>query len=203
MRPLWIRGLALGLGVSVGGPGVLPAQSGVELAPVVGVYAALMNTIEVADGTTAKQATAWAAGGRVSLNTHRKVGFEGTFMYSPSDVEVSAGASGGAASLGLVNVRAVFFLAPPEARVRFYLAGGGAVIFRSGEFYSAFSGGTTDVGGNVAAGLRFHIGRVIGRVEVESYLYSVNLKSAGGFETGSQFQADLIGSVSVAIPLGG
>ena len=89
------------------------------------------------------------------------------------------------------------------ARVRFYLAGGGAVIFRSGEFYSAFSGGTTDVGANVAAGLRFHLGRVIGRVEVESYLYSVNLKSAGGFETGSQFQADLIGSVSVAIPLGG
>jgi hypothetical protein len=200
--PLLIRGLALGLGVSVGGSVFLSAQSGVELAPVVGVYTALMNTIEVSDGTTAQQGTAWAVGGRVSLNSLRKVGFEGTVMYSPSDVETSAGASGGSASLGFVNVRAVYFLAPPVARVRFYLAGGGAIIFRSGEFYNAFSG-TTDVGGNVAAGLRFHLGRVIGRVEVESYLYSVNLKSAGGFETGSQFQADLIGSVSVAIPLGG
>ena len=200
--PLRIRGLALGLGILVGGSGFLSAQSGVEVAPVVGVYTALMNTIEVSDGTTAQQATAWVAGGRVSLNSLRKVGFEGTVMYSPSDVEASAGGAGAPASLGLVNVRAVFFLAPPVARMRFYLAGGGAIIFRNGEFYDPFSG-TTDVGANVAAGLRFHLGRVIGRVEVESYFYSVNLKSAGGLETGSQFQADLIGSVSVAIPLGG
>ncbi len=199
---LWRRCLALAVGGLVGGTGSLRAQSGIELAPVVGVYTALMNTIEVADGTTAQQATAWTAGGRVSFNSLRRVGFEATVMYTPSDVEASAGATGGAASIGFVNARAVFFLAPPTARARFYLAGGGAIIIRSGDFYNAFSG-TTDVGANVAAGLRFSLGRVIGRAEVESYLYSVNLMSAGGFETGSQFQADLVGSISVAIPLGG
>lgn len=199
---LYARGLALGLTVTVMSGSSLNGQGGIELAPVVGVYAALMNTIEVSDGTAAKQATAWTAGARVSFNSLRKVGFEATAMYTPSDVETSAGAIGGPASIGFLNVRAVFFLAPPEARMRFYLAGGGAVIFRGGEFYDTFSG-TTDVGANVAAGLRFNLGRVIGRVEAESYLYSVNLKTAGGFETGSQFQADLIGSVSVAIPLGG
>ncbi len=200
--PRFRSSLVLGLGASFWGVSSLHAQSGIELAPVVGVYTALQNTIEVSDGTTAQQATAWAAGGRVSFNSLKKVGFEATVLYTPSDVEASAGATGGAANVGFLNARAVFFLAPPVARIRFYLAGGGAIIFRGGEFYSTFSG-TTDVGANVAAGVRFHLGRVIGRVEVESYLYSVNLMSAGGFETGSQFQADLIGSVSVAIPLGG
>jgi len=200
--PLYTRGLALGLAVTVASGSSLNGQVGVELAPVIGVYAPLMNTIEVSDGTTAKQATAWTAGARVSFNSLKKIGFEATVMYTPSDVEASAGATGGPASVGFLNARAVFFLAPPAARMRFYLAGGGAVIFRGGEFYDTFSG-TTDVGANVAVGLRFNLGRVIGRVEAESYLYSVDLSTAGGFQTGSQFQADLIGSVSVAIPIGG
>ena len=188
---------------ALAGTTALQAQSGVELAPVIGVYSALTNTIEVSDGTSAKQATAWAAGARVSFNTRRKVGFEASALYSPSDVNASSGATGGPASLVLVNARAVWFLAPAVERTRFYLAGGGALIFRSGEFYDAFSGGTTDVGLNVAVGGRFNFGAVFGRVEVESYLYSVNLKTAGGFETGSKLQADLVASVSVAIPLGG
>ena len=101
----------------------------------------------------------------------------------------------------LIDARGVVSFGQPGARTRFYLAGGPAVIIRSGEFYQDF-GGTTDIGGNVAAGLRIDLGKVSGRVEVESYLYSVNLTGAGGLMTGSELQIDLIASVSVAIPLG-
>jgi hypothetical protein len=87
------------------------------------------------------------------------------------------------------------------ARTRFYLAGGPAVIIRNGEFYQGFEG-TIDIGGNVAAGLRVALGKVSGRVEVGSYLYSVSLTGAGGLMTSSELQVDLIASVSVAIPLG-
>ncbi len=179
----------------------LEAQGGIELAPVLGVYVPLQSVIVQSDGTSAKQATAVAIGGRVSVATHRKVSFDGTVTYVPSDVTASAGASGGSASLLLINARGVVTFGQQGARTRFYLAGGPAVIIRNGEFYQDF-GGTTDIGGNVATGLRIDLGKVSGRVELESYLYSVNLTGAGGLMTGSELQIDLIASVSVAVPLG-
>ncbi len=77
------------------------------------------------------------------------------------------------------------------------------MIIRGGEFYQDFNG-TTDVGGTVAVGLRLALGKVSGRVEAESYLYSVNLTGSGGgaLSTGSQFQSDVVISASVAIPVG-
>lgn len=179
----------------------LVAQGGVELAPVLGVYLPLQSVIVQADGTSAKQATAVAIGGRISVATHRKVSFDGTVTYLPSDVNASAGASGGSSSLLLIDARGVVSFGQAGAKTRFYLAGGPAVIIRNGEFYQDFEG-TTDVGANVGAGLRIRLGKVIGRVEVESYLYSISLQGAGNLTTGSQFQTDLIASVSVAIPLG-
>jgi hypothetical protein len=179
----------------------LAAQGGIELAPVLGVYVPLHSVIVQSDGTSAKQATAVAIGGRVSVGTHRKVSFDGTVTYVPSGVTASAGASGGSASLLLIDARGVVAFARDAARTRFYVAGGPAIIIRNGEFYQDF-GGTIDIGGNVAAGLRIDLGKVSGRVEVESYLYSVNLTGAGGLMTGSELQIDLIASVSVAIPLG-
>jgi len=181
--------------------GSLEAQGGVELAPVLGAYVPLQSVIVQSDGTSAKQATAVAIGGRVSVGTHRKVSFDGTVTYVPSDVNASAGASGGPASLLLIDARGVVSFGQAGARTRFYLAGGPAVIVRNGEFYQGFEG-TIDIGGNVAAGLRIALGKVSGRVEVGSYLYSVSLTGAGGLMTSSELQVDLIASVSVAIPLG-
>lgn len=182
--------------------GSLKAQGGaVELAPVVGVYVPLRSVIVQADGTSAKQATAAAVGGRISVGTRGKVSFDGTVTYVPSDVNASAGASGGSSSLLLIDARGVVSFGHAEAKTRFYVAGGPAVIIRNGEFYQGFQG-TTDIGGNVAVGLRIALGKVSGRVEVGSYLYSVTLTGAGNLTTGSEFQADLLASVSVAIPLG-
>jgi hypothetical protein len=181
--------------------GSLEAQGGVELAPVLGVYVPLQSIIVQSDGTSAKQATAVAIGGRVSVGTHRKVSFDGTVTYVPSDVNASAGASGGPASLLLIDARGVVSFGQAGATTRVYLAGGPAVIIRNGEFYQGFEG-TIDIGGNVAAGLRMALGKVSGLVELGSYLYSVSLTGAGGLMTSSELQVDLIASVSVAIPLG-
>ena len=153
------------------------------------------------DGTSAKQTTAVAIGARVSAATHRKVGFDGTVTYVPSDVTASSGATGGSSSLVLIDARAVMSFGQAGSKTRFYVAGGPAIIIRNGEFYQDFEG-TTDIGGNVAAGLRIALGKVNGRVEVEGYLYSVSLTGAGNLTTGSEFQTDLIISASVAIPLG-
>lgn len=193
--------LVFGVVLAAGPIRLLVAQGGVELAPVLGVYVPLQSVIVQADGTSAKQATAVAIGGRISAATHRKVSFDGTVIYVPSDVNASAGASGGSSSLLLIDARGVVSFGQAGAKTRFYLAGGPAVIIRNGEFYQDFDG-TTDIGGNVAAGLRMVLGKVSGRVEVASYLYSVNLTGAGSLSTGSELQVDLIASVSVAIPLG-
>jgi len=193
--------LVFGAALAAAPMGSLEAQGGVELAPVLGVYVPLQSVIVQSDGTSAKQATAVAIGGRVSVGTHRKVSFDGTVTYVPSDVNASAGASGGPASLLLIDARGVVSFGQAGARTRFYLAGGPAVIIRNGEFYQGFEG-TIDIGGNVAAGLRIALGKVSGRVEVGSYLYSVSLTGAGGLMTSSELQVDLIASVSVAIPLG-
>jgi hypothetical protein len=193
--------LVFGAALATAPMGSLEAQGGVELAPVLGVYVPLQSVIVQSDGTSAKQATAVAIGGRVSVRTHRNVSFDGTVTYVPSDVNASAGASGGPASLLLIDGRGVVSFGRAGARTRFYLAGGPAVIIRNGEFYQGLEG-TIDIGGNVAAGLRIALGKVSGRVEVGSYLYSVSLTGAGGLMTSSELQVDLITSVSVAIPLG-
>jgi len=179
----------------------LIAQGGIELAPVLGVYVPLQSVIVQPDGTSAKQATSVAIGARVSAATHRKVSFDGTVTYVPSDVTASSGATGGSSSLVLIDARAVMSFGQAGSKTRFYVAGGPAIIIRNGEFYQDFEG-TTDIGGNVAAGLRIALGKVSGRVEVEGYLYSVSLTGAGNLTTGSEFQTDLIISASVAIPLG-
>jgi hypothetical protein len=193
--------LAFGVALAAAPMGSLKAQGGVELAPVLGVYVPLQSVIVQPDGTSAKQTTAAAIGARISAATHRKVGFDGTVTYVPSDVTASSGATGGSSSLVLIDARAVLSFGPVGSRTRFYVAGGPAVIIRNGEFYQDF-GGTTDIGGNVAAGLRIALGKVSGRVEVEGYLYSASLTGAGNLTTGSELQTDLIISASVAIPLG-
>lgn len=200
MRWLPIRAGVLSLGPSVVMAGVLPAQ-GVQIGPLVGVYYAALNVIEQSDGTSAKQATSVALGARFSAATQNKISFDGTITYVPSDVTATNGASGGSARLLLLSARGLMAFGAAESRTRFYLAGGPAIIIRNGDFYADFQG-TTDVGGNVAAGVRIALGRMVGRVEVESYLYAVDLQGAGGLSTGSELQADMVASATFAIPLG-
>jgi len=201
MARRWFPVLA-GLLVALGSPAA--AQGGMELTPLLGAYTSLTNVIELGDGTSASQSTALAVGVRASLAPERPLSAEAAITFTPSDVSASAGATGGASSLILVNARGVWNLGRPAAPARPYVAVGGALILRDGEFYEGFSG-TTDVGGNVAAGLRVALGRVQGRVEVEGYLYSIDLagSNVASLSTGSQFQADLVVSAAVAIPLGG
>lgn len=174
---------------------------GVEVGLMAGVYQPVRNTIEQSDGTSAKQKTAVALGARLSAGTDRKIGFDGTVAYVPSDVEASMGATGGPANLLLVSARAVLALGAPNSPSRLYLAAGPAVVVRNGEFYDGFQG-TTDVGANAGLGFRFPLGSLVGRVEAETYVYSVNLKGAGNLSTGSELQADVIISATLALPLG-
>jgi len=122
-------------------------------------------------------------------------------FYTGSDVDATNGATGGDASLLLFSLRGIYYLTPPVLPARFYLAAGGALVVRDGDFYEGFNG-TSDLGGNVAVGLRAGLGSVGVRIEVEDYVYPVNLKSAGGFETGSRLQNDLVGSLALSIPFG-
>ena len=199
MVRLPIRTVVLGSVLTAALAGLLPAQ--VQIGPLVGAYYATRNVIEQSDGTSAKQATSVALGARISAATQNKIGFDGSITYVPSDVTATNGASGGSADLLLLSARGLMAFGAAESRTRFYLAAGPAIIVRNGEFYADFDG-TTDFGGDVAVGVRLALGKVVGRVEVESYLYAVNLKGAGGLSTGSELQADIVASATIAIPLG-
>ncbi len=183
-------------------PSQLAAQLVPEVTPYAGAYHALSPTIELADGTSATQQTALLLGARLTMAPLGIVGLEGSVAWSPSNVEATAPATGGSASLFLVSARAIFNLIPLGPAGGLYAAAGGGVVARSGDFYQGLTG-TTSFGGNVALGVRLGLGGVVKlRLEVEDFIYSVSLESAGGAATDSKLQNDLAGTVALSLPIG-
>jgi hypothetical protein len=175
-----------------------------------------------------KQKNSVAIGGRVSGWFSGRIGAEGTFTYSFSDLDVmrtieiptepdriqntTAGAS-----VWTVAVRVLYRLARIDKSAVILVGAGPAIISRGGSAFDAPAlglpgagavTGTTDLGGVFDLGVRIDASsRVAIRLDAEAYLYSASLSLANPIFTGgappasSKFQSDLVLSAGLAIGL--
>ena len=191
----------IGMTVAAAGPACAQGR-GVELTPYVGIYVPLANVIDerttqemdgviVGTETQAGHKTGLALGGRLTVWLSERIGAQGSFNYAFSDL----GASG--AHVWTAAGRLVYRLAQPNPQFSLELSGGPAIVGRGGAFYDLVES-TTDVGGVLGVGGRIQVGGVALHLDLEDYLYSVQLEIP---EVDSQFQNDLVFSVGVAIPL--
>ena len=195
----------IGMTVAAAGPACAQGR-GVELTPYVGIYVPLANVIDQrttqeGDGvifsteTQVGHKTGWALGGRLTVWLSERIGAQGSFNYAFSDLGASR------AHVWTAAGRLVYRLAQPNPQFSLELSGGPAVVGRGGEFYDLFVEGTTDVGGVLGVGGRIQLGGVALHLDLEDYLYSVQLEISEVVVHDSQFQNDLVFSVGVAIPL--
>jgi hypothetical protein len=180
---------------------------GTEVVPFIGLYAPLSNLFEE-DEFEAKHGSGLSFGARVAHRGASRLGLEGAFSYSSSEVEVSATDDDDIsinfdANVIIFRGKVLYDLSRPQARVRPHIAAGIAAIIRGGNFYDETDvDGTTDLGFVLAAGMRFPIGeRLMLAVELEDFISSAKFEQ-GGDESDSKLQNDLLLSVGLAIPIG-
>lgn len=166
---------------------------------------------------TAKQKTAAAFGGRITVWVQRAFGVEGGFAYALSDGDVELDGQdicdetfdGDAivcdANVWFGSLKGLYRFAPPAGAIwAIHLGGGVAVIGRGGDAFED-ADGTTDIGGVLNVGATFDLTpQVAIRLDAEDYLYSAQFEdSETGIEIGdSKFQNDLLFTGGIAIRLG-
>ena len=192
--------------------GISPAMAQLpkfELEPYVGAYIPINNLIDQdVSGTqvTGSQKSGFALGGRLTFWALGPIGFEGNFVYSWSDGEITQDGQTDAESgnVWAGDLRAIWKLLPGPIGI--HIDGGIAWIGRGGDAYSDITDGKSDVGGVVGAGLRFKLPGLFGiRVDADSYLYEAQFTvEADGtpVTTNKQFQIDLVLSAGLVIGLG-
>jgi hypothetical protein len=190
---------------------IAAAQVQVELEPVVGVYSGFSDWPRPANGQffdfpdTLSQRTALAFGGQATAWLGRRVGLRASVLTSASDV--------GPATRDLllrdpvpsrvttVGLEALVPIAELATGGRVFLAGGAAIVRRSGEAYVGFEG-TKDVGGTLGVGSQFRLtDRLSLQGDIRALLYSLHLTDPAGLEYPSAFQVDLQGHVGLSLRL--
>ena len=84
---------------------------------------------------------------------------------------------------------------------RVFVAGGAAVVRRSGDAYEGFEG-TSDVGGSLGVGSQFRLtDRLSLQGDLRALLYSLRLTDPAGLEYPSAFQTDLQGQLGLSLRL--
>ncbi|HJR63053.1 MAG TPA: outer membrane beta-barrel protein [Gemmatimonadaceae bacterium] len=211
MHPIvWLRTLSCCLAAVVAivasPPKSLFAQ-GTEVVPFIGLYAPLSNLFEE-DEFEAKHGSGLSFGARVVYRGASRLGFEGAFSYSSSEVEVSATDNDDIsidfdANVIIFRGKVLYDLSQPQGRVRPHIGAGIAAIIRGGDFYDETDlEGTTDLGFVLAAGLRFPVGeRLMLSVELEDFISSAKFEQDDD-ESDAKLQNDLLLSVGLAIPIG-
>ena len=192
--------------------GVSPAMAQLpkfELEPYVGVYIPINNVIDqdfMGTQVTASQKSGFAMGGRLTFWALGPIGFEGNFVYSWSDAEITEDGQTDSESgnVWAGDLRAIWKLLPGPIGI--HIDGGIAYIGRGGDAYSDITDGKSDVGGVVGAGLRFKLPGLFGiRADADAYLYEAEFTvDADGtpVTTDKQFQIDLVLSAGLVIGLG-
>lgn len=185
---------------------------GLDLEPYIGVYIPFTDIVDAADivgdvPDVVSQKEAFVIGGRVSLGLLPTLAIEGNAMYAFSEAEAEDGGSVEAADAHVwaADGRLVLRLLPGP--VSPHIGGGIALIGRGGDAFEEVTGGKTDVGGVVGAGLKVKLPGIIAlRGDADVFLYSAEftVEPTPGEELslGSQFQADLVLSAGLVISLG-
>jgi hypothetical protein len=182
--------------------GTAPAQAQtLSLAPTFGVYFPTTELIKAVNGRSFKQEVGIAVGGRLGIGFSRRLGFQVTGSYVPSNLRFAFDGTNQTtdASLFFGAGKLSFFLLPPTSPVSFQLNGGVALVKRSGTAYQDLKD-KTSVGGTVGAQLGLRLGPLPLQFAVETYLYKQQLDGLTS-ETGEQAsQKDVQLSIGFGLP---
>jgi hypothetical protein len=170
------------------------AQGSVSLTPYAGIYVPTRNSFSSV-GNDIKRDNSFVGGARLTLWGKSPLGLEISGGYAPARVEI-AGATINAtrdSKVAVASLRLMLGVSPAVTGVGFYVGAGPAII-RQGHDVLDPGQSTTDIGGNVGAGLRLPLGGGVGvRFDAEDYLYG------GNFDGSKKFQNDLALTAGLSI----
>jgi hypothetical protein len=189
------------------------AQVQVELEPVIGVYSAFSDWPRPSSGQffdfpdTLSQHTAVAFGGQATAWLSRRFGLRASVLTSASEVGPSVrdllNREPVPARVTTVGLETLVTVAELSTGGRVFLAGGAAIVRRSGDAYEGFDG-TKDVAGTIGVGSQFRLtDRFFLQADLRAPLYRLQLTDPNGLEYPSAFQTDLQGYVGFSVRLSG
>lgn len=204
-----LAGLAL-----FAGPIEARAQARFEITPTLGYYTPLADVISESGFSPLRQDGTTAFGARATIWSSAQVGWDLSVAYARSGVN-DGGSVDTHGHLLLSSLRLLYKLSQGTTRCletqggcypSVYLAAGIGLVSRGGAAWQNSDGssidGTTNLTGDLGAGLRIPAGHLAVRIEGEVHLYSASFTpQSTGTATQSQFQKDLILSIGLAIPL--
>ncbi len=182
--------------------GAAPAQAQkLSLAPTVGVYIPTTELVKAINGQSFKQEVGIALGGRLGLAFSRRLGFQATGSYVPSNLHFTFEGTTQTtdASLFFGAGKLSFFLLPPTSPVSFQLNGGVALVKRSGTAYKDLKD-KSSVGGTVGAQLGLRLGPLPLQFAAETYLYKQHIDGLTSATGESASQKDIQLSIGFGFP---
>ncbi|MBA3260488.1 MAG: hypothetical protein H0T68_13615 [Gemmatimonadales bacterium] len=180
------------------------AAQRVSLAPTVGVYIPTAELTKALAGQQFKQEVGLALGGRLGIDFSRRLGFQATGAYVPSNLRYSFDQSQQTtdANLFFGSGKLAFFVIPPNRTVSFQVNGGVAMVRRSGTAYAELQD-KTSIGGTVGALLAVGLGPIPLQLGAEAYLYKQNLDGLTSAAGEPVSQRDIQLSIGFGFPMGG
>lgn len=197
-------------------PCILSAQ--VEVAPALGTYIPLGGGwTQESDGGTGfapnrRQRAAHMLATRVSVWTSRRLAFEGTVAYSPSQVAVSVDGrtTDIAGGVLLASARALFKLttlkdgyADDPTHWDVIVGAGGGLVHRGGTAWENTKGVTVPAAVLTAVVAAPLAGSLTWRVGLEDFISWTQFDAGLPSQTRARLHHDLIGSLAVVVPLAG
>lgn len=180
------------------------AAQRVSLAPTVGVYIPTQELTRALAGEQFKQEVGIAVGGRFGVDFSRRLGFQATGSYVPSNLRFTLDQSQQTtdANLFFGAAKLAFFVVPPGRTLSFQINGGVAMVRRSGDAYAALED-RSSVGGTVGALLGLGLGPIPLQLGAEAYLYKQNLDGLTTATGEPASQRDIQLSIGFGLPVGG
>lgn len=183
------------------------AAAQIEITPAIGMYVPVGNLFkgDLQNGAeTRQQVASGLIGFRVAAWTNRRLGLEGGFAFSPSQVAVtrSSGTHDVTGGVVLANARAVYALSPYEALWGFRVAAGVGVVHRSGSAWETTLGGTAPaLALAFSARSRMRKTNVTMRLELEDYILFNAFDQELPYTTGAKIHHDMTWSIGVNVPI--
>jgi hypothetical protein len=196
-------------------PQRVPAQV-VEFAPALGMYYPVGGWTQTSDGGTGfapvrRQLPAHMVSARLTAWPSHRFGLESSLSFTPSQVAISIDGNTRdiAGGVFLASARALFKVASFDTGARtqetwdIIVGAGGGLIHRGGSAWDNTTGNTVPAA-LVTLGLRLpFMGTATWRVALEDYISWTQLDAGTPSQTHARVHHDLVGSLSIAMRLGG
>lgn len=184
-----------------------PAAAQIELTPAIGMYWPVGDLFkgDLQNGAeTRQQVAAGLVGVRLAARSAKRLGFEGSLAFSPSQVAVSrsTGTHDVTGSVMLASARAVYALSPHDALWGFRVAAGMGVVHRSGSAWETTLGATNPaLALAFSARSRMRKTNVTMRLEFEDYILFNQFDQELPYTKGAKVHHDATWSVGVNVPI--